>query len=198
MKTGRGIGEEVNNSKIEADYCGIPRMIRRCIDETIKENRSQCLDPIKAKGNCLRISHELMFKLSEVGKSPFVDCKIIHSKKPYPHFWLLVEGWHIDLTAKQFNSQESCPKIWKHETVLADTLYTVEKGKGEVLFKLVPLNREEVPSYRMPKLVEFLRKKLRKVGNLLFSWKLSKAGITCKKQKRSDLVSETLFFNVIT
>jgi hypothetical protein len=55
-----------------------------------------------------------MYNLSEEGKdliNPFINCKIIYRKRQQPDFWLFVDGWHIDLTAKQFDPDESCPKV---------------------------------------------------------------------------------------
>jgi hypothetical protein len=127
----------------------LPETIKKCVDETIAANVSTCLDPVKAKGHCLRMSDVLMLNLAEAGKKPFIDCKIIHTKKPYPHFWIYVDGWHIDLTAKQFNPDEPCPKIWKDEDYNVSGLYSVERGRGTVLFKLVPFKKKSVTTYSM-------------------------------------------------
>lgn len=137
------IWDNLNNCELAFEYPDLPEDIKKSIEKTIERNIPQCLDPAKAKGHCLRISNELMLTLAEAGKKPFVDCKIIHARNPQPHFWILVDGWHIDLTARQFNTGERCPKIWKHEEVNVKDIYFVEKGKGLVLFQLVPFHSTE-------------------------------------------------------
>ncbi|WP_147205816.1 hypothetical protein [Segetibacter aerophilus] len=139
----------------------LPESIRQCVEETIAANPSNCLDPIKAKGHCLRISDLLMLNLAEQGKKPFVDCKIIHTKKPYPHFWIYVDGWHIDLTARQFDPNAPCPKIWKDEDCNLSSLYSVERGRGTVLFKLVPFMRKSAPAYSISFISRIAKRGLR-------------------------------------
>ncbi|MCW3080802.1 hypothetical protein [Segetibacter sp.] len=143
----------------------LPETIRQCVEETIAANVATCLDPLKAKGHCLRMSDLLMLNLAEAGKKPFVDCKIIHTKKPHPHFWLYVDGWHIDLTAKQFNPDAPCPKIWKDEDCNLSSLYAVERGKGTVLFKLVPFKEKSVPAYSTAVISRIWKRTLKKHYN---------------------------------
>jgi hypothetical protein len=157
------IWDNLNNCELTFDYPDIPETIKHVIEETISKNALQCLDPVKAKGNCLRISDQLMMNLYEVGKKPFVDCKIIFAKKPHPHFWILVDDWHIDLTARQFNPKEPCPKIWKHQEADSNSFYSVEKGKGLVLFQLVPLNASPKPVNIFKSLFHLLKNRGKKV-----------------------------------
>jgi hypothetical protein len=147
----------------------LPETIRQCVEETIVANTFTCLDPLKAKGHCLRMSHLLMLNLAEEGKRPFVDCKIIHTKKPYPHFWIYVDGWHIDLTAKQFSPDQPCPKIWKDEDCNLTSLYTVERGKYTVLFKLVPFKDSSVSVYSIVVINRIVKQALKKRYNDLKS-----------------------------
>ncbi|HEX8378582.1 MAG TPA: hypothetical protein VF602_12255 [Pedobacter sp.] len=130
-----------NSFDLKVEYPELPEAILKVVEETITNN-SKCLDPDKAKGRCLQISHELIFNLAIIGKTPFTECKLIFKPKPHPHFWVYVEGWHIDLTARQFNPFEQCPKIWKHEKSESKGLYNVVRGKGLVLFKLVPFDKK--------------------------------------------------------
>lgn len=161
VKTSSKIWDDFNNCELTIEHADLPETVRQIVEETIANNTSQCLDPIKAKGQCLRMSDELMLNLSQVGKRPFIDCKIIHTKKPYPHFWLFVEGWHIDLTARQFNPHEPCPKIWKQKEINSNSLYSVEKGKGLVLFQLVPFREGVIPLNSRQRLSLFLKAKLK-------------------------------------
>jgi len=132
------------NIKTTVEYFETPDWIQQSIENTIAKNGSRCLDPKGSKGHCLRISDELMWNLVELGKKkPFVECRIIHRRKPDPHFWISVDGLHIDLTARQFDPEEPCPKIWREENASAKELYAVEKGKGLILFQLVPLNAKQ-------------------------------------------------------
>lgn len=149
MSAQDSIWDHLNNCELAFNCPDLPEEIKRSVEETIKRNIPQCLDPIKAKGHCLRLSNELMLNLANEGKLPFVDCKIVFTKRPQPHFWILVDGWHIDLTARQFNAYEPCPKIWKYELSDEKILYSVEKGKGLILFKLVPFHASE---HAFPKL----------------------------------------------
>ena len=133
--------ERTQQGELKVLYPDLPEWIAEVVKETIAKNSSQCLDPVKAKGNCLRMSDQLLYNLSEVNKEaivPFVNCKIMFRKKPHPHFWLLVDGWHIDLTAKQFDRNEPCPKIWRDGETNLGNVYTVEKGRDMVLFYLTP------------------------------------------------------------
>jgi hypothetical protein len=128
-----------DNSTI-VEYLETLDWIQQSIEKTISKNSLRCFDPQGSKGHCLRISDELMWNLVELGKKkPFVECKIIHRRKPNPHFWVCVDGLHIDLTARQFDPEEPCPKIWREEKALSKGLYSVEKGKGLILFQLIPL-----------------------------------------------------------
>jgi hypothetical protein len=157
-----GIWDNLNNCQLQFDYPDLPETIRKCVEETIAANISICLDPKKAKGQCLRISDLLMLNLAEVGKRPFIDCKIIHTKKPHPHFWIFVDGWHIDLTAIQFNPKEPCPKIWKNEGFNPTGLYTVERGRGKVLFQLVPFSQQQLAVYPIRGLLRVLKQNVKK------------------------------------
>jgi hypothetical protein len=178
------IWDILNNCELKLEYPDLPETIRQSVEETMLKNISRCLDPIKAKGNCLRISDELMLNLSEVGKKPFIDCKIIHAKKPQPHFWIFVDGWHIDLTARQFDPKEPCPKIWKHEEIDSSSLYTVEKGKGPVLFKLVPFDTGITPVSSIGRLTRVLVLKLTKPVDLLM--KIINEGFSTSRDRESS------------
>lgn len=169
-------------NQLESEGFKLPETIRQCVEETIAANISTCLDPVKAKGHCLRMSDLLMLNLAEAGKKPFVDCKIIHTKKPYPHFWIYVDGWHIDLTAKQFNPDEPCPKIWKDEDCNLNSLYTVERGKGTVLFKLVPFNNKAVPAYSITVINRIAARTLEKYYNDLKSMIIDFLGDRVKQE----------------
>ncbi len=140
------VWDNFQNCELKIEVPDLPDWIIKGVEETIVGNYSQCLDPVKAKGNCLRVSNQLMYNLSEVGKDlvkPFDNCKILHTKKPQPHFWIFVDGWHIDLTARQFNENERCPKIWKDGEINVKNVYSVEKGKSSVLFYLAPFEKEK-------------------------------------------------------
>jgi hypothetical protein len=135
------ISDSIDNSHLKVEYPELPEAIMNVVEETIANN-SRCLDPDKARGRCLQISHELIFNLAMIGKTPFTETKLVFTQKPNPHFWIYIDGWHIDLTARQFNPFEPCPKVWKHDTSESGGLYNVVKGKGLVLFKLVPFDKK--------------------------------------------------------
>ena len=155
------IWDDLNNHELTIEHPELPETIRQSVEETILNNPSRCLDPVKAKGQCLRMSDELMLSLAERGKEAFLDSKIIFTKKPYPHFWIMVDGWHIDLTARQFNSNEPCAKIWKHNEKSSHDLYFVQKGHALVLFQLVPFNESKIPAKSIKGFSLILRSKLK-------------------------------------
>jgi hypothetical protein len=159
--------DDANICELMIQYPELPETIRQSIEETISNNASRCLDPIKAKGQCLRMSDELMLNLSERGTEAFADSKIIFTKKPYPHFWIYVDGWHIDLTARQFDPEAPCPKIWKGDEISSSNLYYVEKGKGLVLFQLVPFNQRSKAVNSIQRLSLFLKSRLQHRFDLL-------------------------------
>lgn len=163
--------DNVQNCEVKIEIADLPEWIKEGIETTIAKNILECLDPVKAKGNCLRMSDQLMYNLYEVGKesiSPFINCKILYSIKPRPHFWLFIDGWHIDLTARQFNPNESCPKIWKDGEMHLKDIYSVEKGKYPVLFYLTPFKKNLDPVNRISNLVRSLKKHIR-VPKVLFA-----------------------------
>lgn len=133
--------DAINSSELELDSTELPEAILQVVNETIANNNSKCLDPINSRGRCLQMSHELMHNLAAIGKIPFVDSKLLFRQKPKPHFWLCVDGFHIDLTARQFNPFEQCPKVWKQENLDSSEYFYVVKGKGLVLFRLIPFNK---------------------------------------------------------
>jgi hypothetical protein len=113
--------------------------ITTAIQKTLTED---CKDPVKVKGKCMMVSFQLFNNLVELGNlKPYEQVKILHAKNPKPHFWVWVEGYHIDLTAKQFEESEECPKIWINDT--RKDLYEVRKGKGEVLFRLKKMGKNK-------------------------------------------------------
>ena len=62
-----------------------------------------------SRGKCVDASTELLFQLDEMYGFPvngYVD------GDDTPHHWTVVEGWCIDLTSRQFNESDPCPKIW--------------------------------------------------------------------------------------
>ncbi|HEY0056349.1 MAG TPA: hypothetical protein VGB63_13420 [Pedobacter sp.] len=136
------IQEELNEKDSNFDHTELPEDIRQIVKETIVDNWLRCLDPEKSKGRCLQVSHELMNNLAAIGKIPFVHSKLVFRHQPKPHFWLYVDGFHIDLTARQFSPLEQCPKVWKLEDFDSSEYYYVERGRGLVLFKLVPFNKK--------------------------------------------------------
>ncbi len=135
------IQDDKNEIDLKLDHTELPEAIWQVVKETIDDNRLRCLDPKKSIGRCLQVSHELMNNLAAIGKTPFVDSKIIFRKTPKPHFWIAVDGFHIDLTARQFNPLEQCPKVWKQEDFDTSDYYYVVRGRGLTLFKLVPFNK---------------------------------------------------------
>lgn len=164
-KTNPKIWDELNNCDVSIEYPDLPEAIRQSIETTITNNISRCIDPVKAKGQCLRMSDELMLNLSEAGKKAFIDCKIVFTRHPQPHFWIYVDGFHIDLTARQFNPHAPCPKIWKQNS--SHNLYSVEKGKGLVLYHLVPFKEGTVPVNSVGASYLFVKSKLKKPVELL-------------------------------
>jgi hypothetical protein len=151
------ICDNFDNWKTQFDYPDFPEKIKQCIIETIENNLSRCLDPVKAKGQCLRVSDELMLNLADQGLRPFVECKIVHTRQPKPHFWVYINGWHIDLTAKQFDPQEPCPKILKDDEVNVENLFVVKKGRGKVLYKLVPFQEKSVFVFEIKRIARLLK-----------------------------------------
>lgn len=64
---------------------------------------------VGAAGKCVDASTQLLFKLDEMLGFPingYMD------GDNTPHHWAVVENWCVDLTARQFNESESCPKVW--------------------------------------------------------------------------------------
>ena len=80
------------------------------IDQAIKSVLStdpQYADPKDCVDCCVMASNQLIDELNKLG----ISGKLVGH---YHHAWVLVDDYNIDLTARQFDPNEPCPKIWKN------------------------------------------------------------------------------------
>jgi hypothetical protein len=88
-------------------------------------NHPEYLSAFGAKARCVDASTELLFKLDEMKGYPingYVDGNDI------PHNWAVVENWCVDLTARQFDVNAPCPKIWVNIRNVGATLVVDQIG----------------------------------------------------------------------
>lgn len=76
---------------------------------SVLKSDPQYADPKDCKDCCVMASVQLRDKLWKAGINATLTGEPGHA-------WVLTEdGFNIDLTARQFNELEPCPKIWKSE-----------------------------------------------------------------------------------
>jgi hypothetical protein len=97
----------------------LPAYIQAAI-EYVYDKHPEYKTPRGARGNCVMATDFLLFKCDELLGEELCDGRMVAVDDFYekgPHAWADIEGWQIDLTARQFNPNEPCPKIWKLHTM---------------------------------------------------------------------------------
>jgi hypothetical protein len=92
---------------------GLPVYIQKAIRIVLKRH-PEYQTKAGAFGNCVIASDELLFYIDQkLGNicDGYMD-GVSDYKGKGSHNWAVVEGYCIDLTARQFDEKEPCPKIW--------------------------------------------------------------------------------------
>jgi hypothetical protein len=91
----------------------LPQYIQQAIDFVLS-NHPEYKTKLGAKGKCITATVQLLFKCDELANDMcdgYLDGTNNHNDKG-PHHWAVIEGYCIDLTARQFDEKDECPKIW--------------------------------------------------------------------------------------
>jgi hypothetical protein len=135
----------------------LPDWIKRGVDVVLKDH-PEYLDGEKCIGECVNASDELLFKLDEfnndkpidggVDGEP-VDCIIDGKPSREPHHWAKIRDgnieWNIDLTARQFDINADCPKIWK-VIIKKKTMSKLDQLKNQIKQQLDLCDSTETPT----------------------------------------------------
>jgi hypothetical protein len=92
---------------------GLPVYIQEAIRVVLKRH-PEYKTKSGALGNCVIASDELLFYIDQkLGNicDGYINGVLDYKGKGF-HNWAVVEGYCIDLTARQFDEKEPCPKIW--------------------------------------------------------------------------------------
>jgi hypothetical protein len=84
-----------------------PRWLKQAIEEVLSEH-TWFSDPERCADLCGIASEELMLVI----KANMPEGTAAKLTGDYWHQFVQVDNWFIDLTARQFDSNASCPKIW--------------------------------------------------------------------------------------
>lgn len=76
--------------------------------EVLKSN-THFFDPLLCEGFCISATHQLLML---VYLSLRIKGSMIKTETP-GHYCAHINGWNIDLTARQFEPSDDCPKIWQ-------------------------------------------------------------------------------------
>lgn len=88
----------------------IPKEILEAIEYVLSEH-PEYKTVEGSTGNCITASDELMFRLDIINDCEPVDAYLVGND--IPHHWALIYGkYNVDLTARQFDVNADCPKIW--------------------------------------------------------------------------------------
>lgn len=90
----------------------LPDYAQKAIEVVLKKH-PEYNTPDGAWGECVTATDELLFACDIIADK-IVDGFMTGTDEPEHHHWAVIEGICVDLTAKQFNPHEPCPKIWKH------------------------------------------------------------------------------------
>jgi hypothetical protein len=93
----------------------LPLYLQKAINDVLKR-KPKYKTKKGALGNCVKASDELLIKCDELLDD---DCDgYLDGTADYKgfghHYWAVIEGYCIDLTARQFDENEKCPKIYKN------------------------------------------------------------------------------------
>ncbi len=92
----------------------LPEFIQIAIDRVLKL-RPEFMTQEGACGNCQLASEMLLYHLPLVWiDEAYLDYYFIDNTNLRGHVWCVIQGWNVDLTARQFDPLEPCPKIWRN------------------------------------------------------------------------------------
>lgn len=85
----------------------IPSFIIQATNKVLQDD-PWFADSVDCEDTCVMASKQLIDELKAIGIS---GAKMIGD---FFHAWVYVDGWNIDLTARQFDKDAPCPKIWNN------------------------------------------------------------------------------------
>lgn len=65
-----------------------------------------------AQGKCIIASDKLLFELDNLNNGEPIDGYLVGQASPLHHWAFIAPNINIDLTARQFDGNADCPKIW--------------------------------------------------------------------------------------
>ena len=113
---------------ITYDISDLPELMQKAITKLIQKY-PEIATRDGSKGRCVKISDELLIEMDEINMyncnchceklsecSHLVNGDVVGNGDPImPHHWVWVDGWNIDLTARQFDENDLFPKIWRND-----------------------------------------------------------------------------------
>lgn len=100
----------------------LPDYLQKAIRQVLTKH-PEYKDAKGCDGKCIYASDNLLFTCDDLldgdpNDSDTLCDGILAGTQNYkgtgkPHHWAEIEGYGVDLTARQFDKNEPCPKIWK-------------------------------------------------------------------------------------